>query len=257
MLVAGSAMNLSGPGEVASKPQTGASRAPRSTAQARSALEPDHIPEQRVMSVPGGQPLSGQDVHHGPRRMHEGAEVVALQASQRVVPPQRQSGYPIVRWVGKDQQPPGMAASSGKQPFVIRVTAHDPVQHHHVGRLDVVGSSSDVEKPAGHSSSHPLVLEQKESLRFVVGGDLQVRGRGRSSAQELDLNLAYSPADLLGRGALDPAFGEEPDQPLLGARQAVLAEPPPHPVREPVTERGLISVSTAASTHSPSIGLSG
>src|SRR5215212_6821295 len=104
----------------------------------RSALEPDDLPGQAAVVVPGPEPLLPQDCEHGLGRVDEGAKVVAPQAAHDVVPADNRSVQEVAGRIGEDEQLERVAAGRAEQSLVVAVAADNAVEYDHVSGLDRV-----------------------------------------------------------------------------------------------------------------------
>src|SRR5215212_8511957 len=100
---------------------------------------------------------------------------------------------------------------------------------------------------------HPGGLEELGGAGLVTLGDLQARDLRSAASEQFDLDLAKAAADLEHGGVLQPAVGQEADQPLLGSVEAPATVTARETTREPVAEGHLIAAWVAALAHAPSI----
>lgn len=136
-----------------------------------------------------------------------------------------------------------MARRRGQQPLVVRIAAHDSVQHYDVGRLDLVRFAGDVEEPAYHSVTETGSREQAARLALVAARDLQVRGQLGAAPEQLEVHLSDAATDLQDRRSLEAVGTQEVDDPPARPIKATPAATPRHPAREAITE-GLLTRAT-------------
>jgi hypothetical protein len=104
-----------------------------------------------------------------------------------------------------------MVGGRAQQALIVWVAAHDPVQHHQVGRRHCPRVLGEIVNPPVEAPLDPCLFGERGCRLLVGGGELQVLGPSRTRLQQLDLDLADAPADLQDAGSLDAQRSQELD----------------------------------------------
>ena len=113
-----------------------------------------------------------------------------------------------------------MVGRSGQKPVVIGITADDAMQYDDIRRLHVVRCGGDVHDLAIHAIAHPCLRGKLYSLSVIRVDKLEVSGRGRAAAEQLELNLAGAATDLQDGREIDADVVEKVNDALLSRIQA-------------------------------------
>ena len=104
---------------------------------------------------------------------------------------------------------PSMVGDCAEQSRVVRVAAHDTVQHDDVGRLHLMRGGGDVENAPLHPVGQTRLDEQPARLGLVPRGQLEVDGPRRATLEQLQLDVADAAPDLEHRCACHAALGHQ------------------------------------------------
>ena len=186
----------------------------------QSAFEPGNAPDSTMALERPPQAAPLQHREHRSRWMSEAAKAVSHHPHHEVEDAVEGAGERVAWWIAEHQCTPGMIGGRSKQALVVRVTAHDAMHDHDVGRLDRLGMLSNIVDMPVNSLFDTRLLGEPARLVLVPGREFQIAGPCRTGLQELDLDLADTTANFEDGGALDPAIPKE-----IRILRAVLSSP--------------------------------
>jgi hypothetical protein len=108
------------------------------------AFEASDLPSEPTVGVGGAESMLGECGKHGVRWVVERSESLSQDCEDGVLGSQDCASGRVVRRIAEHEEAVRMVGRRGKQAFVVRIAADDPVEHHHVGRLDAVRIGGDV-----------------------------------------------------------------------------------------------------------------
>ena len=159
----------------------------------------------------------------------------------------------VARRVAEREPATSPTGGCTQEPRVVRVAAHDSVQHHQVGSLHRLRCLGHVDDASMDPVRDTRLLRQAARLLVVRRGQLRDRGRLRAPPQQLDADLADTTADLEDRRSGQVVLRQEVDH-LAGCRIDTAAPVAlRHPAREPLAEHVLVSLRVTTPSHPTSI----
>ena len=142
-----------------------------------------------------------------------------------------------------------MRSRRSEKPLIVRITADDPVEHDHIGRLDAVWICGDVEEPSLYSAFDPGFPE--EPCRFPVVGrrHFEIDRTSGTSLQEFDLHFAESATNLENSRALNSTPFEKRNHPTRRLVDPLLAIALRSAARQTRREVGVTTARVTAVRH--------